>query len=195
MTIYRREWDDGVVIRELSLEENDQFIGPHHSEIFNTAQPRIFANSFYTNEEKTKLKELSELYKGYHLTLGAFFKGDFAGWHFGLQTAADTYFMRNSAVLPDFRRRRIYERLLHATLEKVTAAGFQRVTSDHHPSNTAVLIAKLKAGFWISGVHVDDRFGTLVDLVWYPHQVRRDAFEYRVGHTFPSSSVQKLLER
>jgi ribosomal protein S18 acetylase RimI-like enzyme len=195
MTSYQRQWDDGLKIRELTEEENDALIRPNHASIFNTAQPRIFAHSFYSEEEKNKLKDLFRLQAGYRLTLGAFFNGEFAGWHFGHQATEDTYFMRNSAVLPDFRRKRIYERILQATLEKVTAAGFQKITSDHHPSNTAVLIAKLKVGFWISGVHVDDRFGTLVDLVWYPHQVRRDAFEYRVGHAFPSSSVQKLLER
>lgn len=192
---YQRKWDDGLEIRKFSSEECETFIRPNHSRIFNSNQPRLMPHPFYSDSEKGKLKDLGRQMGGYRLDLGAFFNGEFAGWHFGLQTSEDTYFMRNSAVLPDFRRRRIYERLLQSTLEVVTAAGFQRITSDHHPSNTAVLIAKLKAGFWISGVHIDDRFGTLVDLVWYPHQVRREAFEYRVGHTFPSDSIKQLLER
>ena len=192
---YQRKWDDGLEIRALTIEERAEFIQPNHSRIFNTAQPRIMPQQFYSDAEKSNLKALYDQLGGYKLDLGAFYNGEFAGWHLGLQTSEDTYFMRNSAVLPDFRRRRIYERVLQSTLEVVTAAGFQRITSDHHPSNTAVLIAKLKAGFWISGVHVDDRFGTLVDLVWYPHHVRREAFEYRVGHAFPSESVKKLLER
>ncbi len=194
MTFMRR-YDDGLEIRQLSAEDFETFIRPNHSQIFNSNQPRLMPHSFYSDSEKDKLKDLSQRLDGYRLDLGAFVDGEFAGWHFGLQTSEDTYFMRNSAVLTHFRRRRIYERLLHSTLEVVTEAGFQRVTSDHHPSNTAVLIAKLKAGFWISGVHVDDRFGTLVDLVWYPHQVRREAFEYRVGHLFPSESVTRMLAR
>ena len=192
---YQRKWNDGLEVRELTAEESDLLIKPHHSRIFNNGQPRIMPHAFYSDAEQIKLKDLDQRLTGYSLRLGAFVNGEFAGWHFGLQTGPDTYFMRNSAVLSEFRRRRIYERLLQATLEVVTKFGFQKITSDHHPSNTAVLIAKLKAGFWISGVHVDDRFGTLVDLVWYPHQVRRESFECRVGHAFPSESVKKLLER
>ena len=192
---YQRTWDDGLEIRQLSAEERTAYIQPNHTRIFNTDQPRLMPQSFYSDAEKANLISLRDQLGGYTLDLGAFLNGEFAGWHIGNQTSEDTYDMRNSAVLVDFRRLRIYERLLQSTLEVVTAAGFQRITSDHHPSNTAVLIAKLKAGFWISGVHVDDRFGTLVDLVWYPHHVRREAFEYRVGHAFPSDSVKKLLER
>jgi hypothetical protein len=192
---YHRKWNDGLEIRELSADERATYIQPNHTQIFNTEQPRLMPQGFYSDTERANLQVLREKLDGYTLDLGAFYKGEFAGWHFGLQTSEDTYCMRNSAVLPEFRRRRIYERLLQSTLEVVTAAGFQRVTSDHHPSNTAVLIAKLKAGFWISGVHVDDRFGTLVDLVWYPHHVRREAFEYRVGYSFPSDSVKRLLQR
>jgi len=152
-------------------------------------------HALYTEQERAKLSELGKQLNAYRLALGAFYEGEFAGWHFGQQVAEDTFFMRNSAVLPAFRRKHIYERLLHATLEVVTRDGFQRVTSDHHPSNSAVLIAKLKAGFWISGVNVDDRFGTLVNLVWYSHQIRRESFEYRIGYSFPSAAVVKMLER
>ena len=193
--LFKETWDDGLEIRDLSPDEVEKLIKPVHGEIFNSSQPRTIPNKFYSTSETESLETLASKLGGFELSLGALYKGVFAGWHFGNQTSKDTYFMRNSAVLPEFRRLRIYERLLHSTLRIAKDVGFQRVTSNHHPSNTAVLIAKLKVGFWISGMTIDDRFGTLVNLVWFPNEVRRDAFEYRIGYKFPSDAVKKLLER
>ena len=84
---YQRKWDDGLEIRALTIEERAEFIQPNHSRIFNTAQPRIMPQQFYSDAEKSNLKALYDQLGGYTLDLGAFYNGEFAGWHFGLQTS------------------------------------------------------------------------------------------------------------
>ena len=192
--MFERSWDDGLVIRSLTTDEYDQYISQEHHRIFAVESPRFDADSFYTDETKDKLKVLRDGFKVYRLILGAFLNGTFVGWHFGRQDTPDAYYMTNSAVLPEYRRQKIYQRLLEATLEAIVEAGFQCVTSNHHPSNNAVIIPKLKLGFWISGMRITDAFGTIVSLTWFPHQVRRDAFEYRTGYTYPTKNLAHLAK-
>ena len=189
---YERSWPDGLVIRELVGEEYAKLVMPHHGSIFTADSPRFLYDDYCSDEEKEKLKALRSTFQGFRLTIGAFFNGKFAGWHFGRQDSPDTYYMTNSAVLPEFRRQKIYQRLLESTIELVTSIGFQCIKSSHHPSNNSVIIPKLKIGFWICGTQTSDTFGTLVNLVWYPKQTRKDAFEFRIGYKFATPELSGL---
>lgn len=195
MIEFKKNWDDGLEIRTLNSEESKKYIEPVHAKIFTKDQPRLVLDAFYSEHEKSKLTLLRSEFKIFSLHLGAFKNGVFAGWHFGRQEAFDTYYMTNSAVIPEFRRQKIYERLLESTVEAVSQLGFQKITSNHHPSNNSVIIPKLKIGFCVSGFTVTDVFGTLVQLSWYAHHVRKEAFEYRVGHTFPTINLKSLIEK
>lgn len=102
-----------------------------------------------------------------------------AGWSVGVQRSSSEFHMSNSAVLAEHRRRGVYAALLRYVLKRAAAEGFETVTSHHQPTNNAVLIAKLRAGFHISGMVVDDCFGPLVNLTCFLDAGRRAAFGKR----------------
>lgn len=92
------------------------------------------------------------------------FKSDeFCDWFTGDQYNYETFYMRNSAILPDHRRKGLYTALMYEFLDRVEKIGFQIVLSRHTTTNNSIIIPKLKAGFVITSLEVFDRFGTLWD--------------------------------
>lgn len=98
------------------------------------------------------------------------------GWSQGMLRDPDTFFMAYSRVVRSQQRRGLYTALLHALLPYLGALGYERVTSNHMVTNRAVLIAKLKAGFVISGMVLDERYGAQVSLTYLCHTDRRTGF-------------------
>jgi GNAT superfamily N-acetyltransferase len=140
---------------------------------------------------ETFKKEMDDVYKLY---IGAFDEnGKFVGWTWGRQDYDASFCMINSAVLNQYRRHGIYSALLKKCIELATLKGFQIVYSRHHVTNNAVIIPKLKAGFTISKMELDDRFGVLVHLHYYTNPVRRKIMSYRSGFSKPDADVKKVL--
>lgn len=110
-------------------------------------------------------------------------KGDIIGWTLAQQEDPITLLMRNTAVDPAHRRVGVYTALLAFVVAFAREHGYQRVTSTHSATNNAILIPKLKAGFVISGLHVDEKFGVMVHLVHHLYTQRRAVFERRVRST------------
>lgn len=102
--------------------------------------------------------------------------GDFVGFSYGDQRDAQTYFMTSSGILPSQQRRGLYTTFLLALLRYLEAIGYERVLSNHHPNNRAVLIAKLKAGFNVTAVNLDERWGAQVELTYLFHDDRRTGY-------------------
>lgn len=103
------------------------------------------------------------------------------GWHVGEQINAETYYMRNSAILKPFRGNSYYEQLLKFVINEVQSNGFQIISSTHHPNNPAVLIPKLRSGFIITSTEMSDRFGFLVHLKYFVNKKREKEFFKRIG--------------
>ena len=59
--------------------------------------------------------------------------------------------------------------------------GFGRVVSDHSPNNRPILLMKIKFGYYINSVTIDERFGPHVRLVYLIDEARRRQFEERFG--------------
>lgn len=89
------------------------------------------------------------------------------GWSIGTQHDADTFFMSWTGILPVHQRHGLYTRFLTQLLRYLEAIGYERVTSNHMVNNRAVLIAKLKAGFHITGLTLDERWGAQVGMAYY----------------------------
>ncbi|HEX6385875.1 MAG TPA: GNAT family N-acetyltransferase [Anaerolineae bacterium] len=98
------------------------------------------------------------------------------GWSYGLMHDAITFFMSWSAILPAYRRRGIYSAFLRHFLPYLQALGYERVTSNHMVTNRPVLIAKLKAGFHVTAVSLDERFGAQVQLTYFFDPDRYEGF-------------------
>lgn len=102
---------------------------------------------------------------------------ELAGWSYGQMRDSETFFMSNTAILPTFRRRGLYSAFLERLIAYLGAVGYERIVSNHQPNNRAVLIAKLKAGFSVSAVNLDERWGAQVELMYHVHEDRRRGYE------------------
>lgn len=106
------------------------------------------------------------------------------GWSHGRMVDATTFFMAFSGVVRSCQRQGIYRAFVRAFLPYLHALGYERVTSNHMVNNRAVLIAKLKAGFVITGMVLDERYGAQVSLSYFFYEDRRCGFEraYSLEH-------------
>lgn len=115
------------------------------------------------------------------------------GWHFGFQDGPFSYYMCNSAIIPEFRRQGCYSWLAQRVMTEVQSRGYHKITSRHHPTNTPVLIAKLKLGFIISGLQVSANFGTLVELEWNGNDRVANLMKFRCGEALVEPTVLNMV--
>ncbi len=91
------------------------------------------------------------------------------------------YQMTHSVVNPAYHRRGIYSEIIARALAYSDALGYAVVISEHSPANNAVLIAKLRAGFRITGLDIDGAFGISVMLAYFHDPAELAAFRFRCG--------------
>ena len=66
-------------------------------------------------------------------------------------------------------------------IEICRAKGFQTIRSKHVAANSPVIIAKLKSDFVITGMELNDAFGTLVQLSLFTNKKREKLLKVRAG--------------
>jgi GNAT superfamily N-acetyltransferase len=149
-----------------------------------------------SDAEQQHIKNLGKaLGTPYKLYLGVFDINDMlAGWSWGQQESGSTFYMVNSAILPGYRRKGLYSALINRCLDMLSHKGFQLIYSRHRATNNAVIIPKLKAGFIISKMEIDDKFGVLVHLHFYTNNSRRKIMDYRSGQLKPDTEIKKLFK-
>jgi GNAT superfamily N-acetyltransferase len=173
---------DGYGYRDV---DEDEF-RPH----FERLRPQVFGATFTFRAQEA----LSEAERGaagslhqrlgterFVLRLGVYQGDELVGWHIGRQEDAEKFYMTNTAFLPAHQGRGLYTALLPLIIERVSAEGFQVINSRHTATNNRVIVPKLKAGFIITSLEVDDRFGTLVHLSYYTNPLRRKMMDVRSG--------------
>jgi RimJ/RimL family protein N-acetyltransferase len=170
---------DGTVIENWS--DRPEFwahASPLMDAIF-TPYPDLGAYGYAIPEaRRAAAKPLTALFGRSHHEHFLFWGADSAiiGYGYGDMRDAQTFFMTSSGVLPAYRGRGVYSGYVRQLLAYLAALGYERVISNHHPNNRAVLIAKLKLGFSITAVNLDERWGAQVELTYLFHQDRRDAY-------------------
>ena len=185
---------DGYTIRIL----DDATFGPLFAEL----RPGVFGDRFEADvralldsDALAATRRLAgRMGTPYRLNVGVFHEGVCVGWSTGVQKDAETFQMINTGFLPPHQGRGLYRALLPRVLSLVEAEGFQVVTSRHHPTNNAVLVPKLKAGFVITQFEVSDRFGLLVHLTYYFDERRRHLVNVRVGYERPDDAMRGTLK-
>ncbi len=167
----------------------------HGERIFRDESPMYSPYEHLSELAKALVDRNGAAYKGvFRLRLGVFYGDTFVGWSTGNQENSDTYYMRNSAIFEEHRRKGLYSALLEESVRRILAAGFQRIMSRHNTDNNAVIIPKLKAGFLITGMEIDDKYGVLVNLSYYPHELRRKVIAYRTGRLHADAEVARVLK-
>ena len=111
--------------------------------------------------------------------LGAYAEDELVGWSCGWMERGDVFYMANSGVVPSQRRKGIYSSLLAAARGHALASGAVAIRSQHSVLNNPVIIAKLRAGFHVSGLSQSARMGTLVELTLHFSEERHELFRSR----------------
>ena len=180
----------------MNREEFFPLFEKHRDSIFSQDHSLHFRD-FLSEEENKKIKELGkDCYdKPFSMNLAVFDKeGEFAGWSFGWQETPSIYYMCNSAVLPNYRRKGIYSALLEANIKTLSDKGFQLIYSRHNATNNHVIIPKLKKDFIISKMEISDTFGCLIHLHYNTNKIRRKIMDYRCGEKAPDAELKKLFK-
>lgn len=178
----------------MTEEEFLPLFNEHKKSVFEDVHSYAFPD-LLSESELNHIKNLGHAAGApYKLYLGAFDNNKLVGWSWGTQEGNSTFYMVNSAVLTDYRRKGIYGALIGKCIEVLSEKGFQLIYSRHCATNNAVIIPKLKAGFIISKMEIDDRFGVLIHLHFYTNNERRRIMDYRSGQLKPDEKIKALFK-
>jgi hypothetical protein len=84
--------------------------------------------------------------------------------------------MVSSGVWQSERRSGIYSLLVRRVMEYAASQGYVKINSYHAATNSPVLIAKLKLGFYVSGYVYDEFGGPTVQLSYFVNEARRKLY-------------------
>jgi len=105
--------------------------------------------------------------------VAAFRNETLVGWSQGYRQGRTEFYMLNSGVVGAERRKGIYSQLVKAILDHATSLGYSKVMSRHAAANSAVIIAKLRLGFHVSGFEYSEVYGPLVQLTYFVNEARK----------------------
>ncbi len=115
------------------------------------------------------------------------------GWCTAYQKDVDEWYMHNTAIFEAHRQKGLYTAVLQLMLSYAKSEGYQKVTSIHNATNNAIIIPKLKAGFVISGMFINEKFGTLIELTYYTNPQIKAIINFRSGQKRLPQSLQKHI--
>jgi GNAT superfamily N-acetyltransferase len=108
--------------------------------------------------------------------IGAFREDALVAWSVGWFEREGAFYMANSAVLPEHRRKGLYSEMVRRCIDEARKGGAATVRSRHVAANSAVLMAKLKLGFFITGGEYSEEFGYLVRMTYFLQEERLKLF-------------------
>jgi RimJ/RimL family protein N-acetyltransferase len=163
--IWRIRWAD-----HLPFELSSDGASVHFSD-FDRAQPFFAANLAAIVEEDPALspflqRATTDSKTRYLQQTGDYFefKSDDRTVGFMLCTPSDwsSYYIRLTAILPEYQGKRLPQRFLPKLFEVLAQAGVERVETDTSPSNLAVMHIMNRFRFNPTGTLLSERWGTLV---------------------------------
>lgn len=170
---------NSISFKVITADELARIQGLHFSKVFaNRASSAAYEVS---SEHKSLISERLKKYCPWELMIGVYDGNEPIGWHVGYATDAETYYMKNSAVISEYRNKGVYSSLLNFVMGEIHREGFQVVTSIHHGNNPAVIIPKLKKGFVISGSHFHEKFRFMIELKYFFDSERKKAYGKSMG--------------
>lgn len=105
--------------------------------------------------------------------------GKAIGWFMGEMDDFETFYMRNTGILPKYQGQGLYTELLPHLLSYLKALGYQRVSSHHSSDNIRIFNLKMKQGFMIVGSENHERYGQLVKMVKIFNKEREQIYKTR----------------
>ena len=169
-------------MNDLNFRVVDKFPEPAYSLLAREAFADYEASSLLTEV----LNEEAAVRSGTHsaadedaLRIGAFRGDALVGWTFARVEGVTHFHMINSGVAPAQRRQGIYSRLAGLVIENARSRGCAAILSRHAANNNAVIVAKLKLGFFVSGFEYSEVYGPLVRLTFLLGERRRTLHRIR----------------
>ena len=130
-------------------------------------------------EEMAARPETPEITNDRALRIGAFRGDTLIGWTFASPEGTSLLYMVNSGVAPAERQKGIYSELARMVIEHARLRGYVAILSRHAANNNAVIVAKLKLGFFVSGFEYSEVYGPLVRLTFLLGELRRTLYQKR----------------
>lgn len=185
----------GFQLKEISKEEYDNFRA--------TQEPKIFPNRFdvfthncYSEKEKNAIEKLKKnTGSPYELRLGFFDDQTLIGWSYGFQISDEIFRMATSGILPEYQNKGIYSRFLFELKSILKEEGFQIIQSRHYATDNQVIVPKLKAGFFVSGMELSDEYGLLLVLRYFFNETRKSVMHVRSGYQQPDETIKNLIRK
>ena len=151
----------------------DYVIEPAEREVFYKEQDRIFKKVFPSGSgyvpSKKENNQLASCYLEYRKIHSERFlikhKNKVIGWSQGEMEDFETFYMRNSGILPSHQDKGIYKKFLNQFEKYIFDLGYARISSQHAPTNAKILSLKLKFKYVIVGEETHERWGKLIKLV------------------------------
>jgi RimJ/RimL family protein N-acetyltransferase len=181
MTDFPLDLGNGYTLREMTTEE--------FNTVYTSKQKEYFASSLVadvtshlSNDEQQLAQERRRVFPSvWRMQWAVEYNTEVIGWTYAYQQDHETLYMCNSALHPAHRGKGLYPRILELVVRMARDEGFQLVTSKHYASNNAVIVPKLKAGFIITGMALDEKYGLMVHLTKYLHSERERIAVHRIG--------------
>jgi len=182
-------------IYEMSDEEFLPKWKPLVKEIFEDQSLTYKIRDLISDSEKEKLKTLKEALKNrVSINLGVFNRDEFVAWSAGYQENHGIFYVMSSAVREEHRRQGVYSELVQLMIARAKDHGFLKLMSQHVASNNPVIIAKLKLGFKITGIEINDQIGLVLQLTYFIHDKRNEILDFRTGLIRPSENIKDLFK-
>lgn len=187
----------GYEIKEIQTEEFAKLWEKPGKIFFNDSS--LFYNSkiVHSKKELNQFKKLRQLFKcetQIRINLALYYKNKFVGWSWGFQEQPTVFYMCNSAIFEQHRRKGLYTCLMKEMLKRATSKGFAKIYSRHIITNNDILIAKLKQGFKITNFELSEAFGTMVHLTYFSARVKNDILDFRSGYKRPNKKMKKIFD-
>ena len=167
---------------EIIFRVIDKFPEPTFSvlaaEAFSDYETSELLTDVLNTEAAVRSKSLNAADDG-ALRIGAFRGDSLVGWTFARPQGEGHLHMINSGVAPAQRNRGVYSKLVQMVIEHAISHGYVDVSSRHAANNNAVIVAKLKLGFFVSGFEYSEVYGPLVRLTFLLGELRRTLHKTR----------------
>lgn len=153
----------GIEVVPVSREEFFPFLRANFSKVFGRAfMSRVQPTARQQKANEMLIREYNKIHTEYfHFKKG----GKVVGWSFGEMDDFETFYMRNTGLLPKYQNQGSYREFLRLFLEYIESLGYSRVSSQHHPNNGRIISLKMQEGFMVVGTENHERFGQLLKLV------------------------------
>lgn len=178
----RKKLFDDYAFEEIERTTFNDYFAKNRAKVF-TEDITLSYEDTLSSIEKENRKTLFQHTKERQMFCFFIYKKDeIIGWHFGKQIDHEEYYMINTAIYEQYRNNGVYQAFLKEIILFLKEKGYQLISSKHHASNNAVLVPKLKAGFYIKALEIDINFGTMVRLVFFVNDRAKEIYFYRTGY-------------